>query len=369
MTITALVFDLGGVVFDFSFDKTFDAWAAMTGRTADDFKTRFEFSGSFEKFERNDISQQQFIEDISQQLNYDFDESTFEKGWNSIYMNTFGGIDNLLATLKENYRLVALTNTNIIHSKEWKRKYKDTLQHFEKVFSSHEIRTRKPETKAFQTVLDYLDLPAQRTIFLDDNEEYVMKAKQLGINAVWVTSYNQMIEGLKKLGIYSVPRSRLPLKIRAATNQDASKVSEVFERAFAPLASIYKPKGDVKLHYHERSKKGTRLVAEIDSKIVGTVQYESHNGHLHIMGLAVQPNFQHNGIASRLIESVCSLAPSLGHNIVRVDTVKETGNVAFFEKIGFSKVRELVATWCISDSYETVHDVIMDMTIKQENRS
>jgi glucose-1-phosphatase len=201
MIITALIFDLGGVVFDYSFDKTFDTWTILTGKSVKELKSRFKFTESFEKFERNDISPQQFIEDISKQLSYNFDESTFEKGWNSIYMNTFGDIDNLLGYLKENYRLIALTNTNLTHSKVWKIKYVDTLQNFEKIFCSHEIRTRKPETKAFQTVLDYLDVSAQQTIFFDDNKEYVRKAKQIGINAYCVSSYNQMLQVLEKLEI------------------------------------------------------------------------------------------------------------------------------------------------------------------------
>ena len=118
-------------------------------------------------------------------------------------MNSFPGIKELLIKLRSNFRLVALTNTNVIHSKIWKTKFADTLKNFEKVFSSHEIRTRKPEATSYQTVLDYLSLKPQQTLFLDDNEEYINAAKKLGINTILVSSYNEMMQRLKEFEINS----------------------------------------------------------------------------------------------------------------------------------------------------------------------
>lgn len=196
MKIEALIFDLGGVVFDYSFDKTFETWSIIMDRKADDIKEMLKFSDNFEKFERGDITPQEFIGSISKQLNYEFDGVAFETGWNEIYMDVISDIDSVLSGLKDRYRLVALTNTNQIHAKVWKGKYADTLRHFEKIFSSYEIGTRKPEAKAFQTVLDYLNLAPEQTVFLDDSPEYINRARGLGINAILVTSYDQMISDL-----------------------------------------------------------------------------------------------------------------------------------------------------------------------------
>lgn len=97
--------------------------------------------------------------------------------------------------------IVALTNTNIIHSKFWKMKYANTLQHFQKIFSSHELKERKPDTKAYQIVLDYLQVEPQRTVFLDDNIDNIKGADQLGIKTILVTSYDQMTDELRKIGL------------------------------------------------------------------------------------------------------------------------------------------------------------------------
>jgi GNAT superfamily N-acetyltransferase len=137
--------------------------------------------------------------------------------------------------------------------------------------------------------------------------------------------------------------------IRVARPDDTAVALEVFNAAFAPLRSIYRPIGEVAARQGERAKEGTRLVAEIERCIVGTVQFAVHEKHVHIIGLAVHPDFQGIGVARCLIKWVVARTPGLGHNIVAVDTIKETGNVAFFEKIGFHVVHENVATWCESD--------------------
>jgi len=197
----AIIFDLGKVVFDLSFDRTFQFWANASGKQFDDIKNKFQFDDIFDKFEKDEIASGQFRTEISQRLNLKLSDQEFDKGWCDLYLETYSGIDNLLEELKQNYKIVALTNTNIIHSKVWKMKYADTLRHFQKVFSSHELKERKPDTKAYQIVLDYLRVEPQQVVFLDDNIDNIKGAGQLGIKTILVTSYKQMTEELKANGL------------------------------------------------------------------------------------------------------------------------------------------------------------------------
>ncbi|MEO8151028.1 MAG: HAD family phosphatase [Bacteroidia bacterium] len=196
-----IIFDLGKVVFDLSFDRTFQFWATASGNHFDDIKSKFHFDEFFDKFERSEISPEQFRTEISQRLSLKLIDEDFDKGWCDLYLDTYNGIDKLLTNLKRNHKLVALTNTNIIHDRVWKVKYADTLRHFEKIFCSHEIKTIKPEKKAYQIVLDYLQLKPQQAIFLDDNIDNIKAAAELGISTIWVTSQLQMIDQLRKNGL------------------------------------------------------------------------------------------------------------------------------------------------------------------------
>ncbi len=150
----ALIFDLGKVVFDVSFDRTFQFWASASGQRFADIKSKFLFDEVSDNFERGDISAEEFRTVVSKRLDIALPDEDFDKGWCDIYLDTYNGIEILLADLKRHYKLVALTNTNIIHDKVWRVKYADTLEYFEKIFSSPELKTRKPEKKAYQIVLD-----------------------------------------------------------------------------------------------------------------------------------------------------------------------------------------------------------------------
>ena len=156
---------------------------------------------------------------------------------------------------------------------------------------------------------------------------------------------------------------RIQVEIREATEADRSEVVAVFENAFEIHRDVYRPVGGAAELQDERFEEGTRLVALVDGQIVGTIQCANHSGHLHLIGFAVRPEFQRMGIGRRLIEEAMRLAPEMGHGLVVLETIRETGNVGIFEKMGFEVVGEKVADWCESERYEKVHDVRMERRV------
>ena len=107
----------------------------------------------------------------------------------------------MIPALRQHYRVVALSNTNEMHVKRFMELYRNLFDLFEKVFFSHEIRYHKPESGAFRVVLDYLAMQPDETIFLDDQQEFVDAASELGITAIRVESFDQMVSDMKAAGI------------------------------------------------------------------------------------------------------------------------------------------------------------------------
>lgn len=200
-TTKALIFDLGKVVFDLSFDRVFQSWASTSGRQADEIKAKFEFDDVFDRFEKDELAPEEFRALLSKRLGLTLTDQEFDAGWCALYLDTYHGIDDLLASLAQRYQLVALTNTNSIHSPVWQAKYASTLGHFRRVFSSHELKARKPDAAAYQLVLDYLQVPPQQAVFLDDNANNIAGADRLGLQTILVTSYEQMTAELQALGL------------------------------------------------------------------------------------------------------------------------------------------------------------------------
>lgn len=199
MNYRALIFDLGNVVFNVAFDNIYQHWAKHSGVPFEKIKNYFRKDINFDLLERGDLSEAEYRSITKKNLGMNLSDKIFDEGLTALYLDECEGINPLLKSLKKNYRVIALSNTNSIHKKVWGKKYEDTMNLFEKIFCSHEINTRKPELKPYLIALDYLKLPAEEVIFLDDKEENIEPAKQLGIKTITVTSPEQMRNQLSKL--------------------------------------------------------------------------------------------------------------------------------------------------------------------------
>jgi putative hydrolase of the HAD superfamily len=197
----ALIFDLGNVVFNISFDKMFDCWAKVGGCEISRIKERFEFDEMYYQFEKGEIEPDVYRKYLLEKLGLQLSDTEFDNGWNELCLDLVPGIEHLLQSMRQSFRLISLTNTNEIHTQKWRAKYASVLSNFERIFCSHEIHARKPEKEAYEFVLGYLKEEPPSVLFLDDKEENVVDAIECGMKGIIVNSTKQVIEDLNKLGI------------------------------------------------------------------------------------------------------------------------------------------------------------------------
>lgn len=201
--IRALIFDLGKVVFDFSFDAALTSWAQAAGLHVDELSARLVWDGSYERYERGEIDLKQVHRRFTGMISAAIDYERFESAWLGVFGAEIPGIRSLLRRLQPDYRLTALSNTNADHARVWRRLYPEALSCFEKVFASHEITARKPEARAYEAVLDYLGLPAGQTLFIDDMADNIAAADRLGLKVVLFENCAQLEVELRRLGIFN----------------------------------------------------------------------------------------------------------------------------------------------------------------------
>ena len=198
----AIIFDLGNVVFHCNQESALNCWSEISGLNKEELKRKLNLDDEIHAdFEKSVVSADRFRKHISKQIGYNLSIGEFEQGWNAIYENLVDDVHEFLTQLREQNRIIGLTNTNVTHAKIWKEKYKDTLSLFEKVFASHEIGFRKPEPDAYHVCLDYLEMMPGEVIFLDDNIKNVEAARKVGIKSILVKSFDQMTEDLKQFRI------------------------------------------------------------------------------------------------------------------------------------------------------------------------
>ena len=78
---------------------------------------------------------------------------------------------------------------------------------------------------------------------------------------------------------------------------------------------------------------------------------------IRIIGLGVLAGFRRAGVARALVDSLADLASTLGLKGLVARTVRETGNVAVFERLGFRAVSEGPDEYSESDVYPELSDV------------
>lgn len=199
--IKNVIFDLGGVIIDLDFQETLSHFSTLSGLSTEEVKDRTQGLMLFKEYEKGLISSADFRDQVRKVLKFEANDARIDEAWNSL----LGGMPKerlqLLQRLKLSYRTFALSNTNEIHVKQFSTIVSKSLGSiqsfidlFERVYFSHEMKMRKPESEIYQTVLETENLPPHCTLFIDDNWENIQSAQALGIQTHHLRDANTLIQ-------------------------------------------------------------------------------------------------------------------------------------------------------------------------------
>ncbi|MGF1512924.1 MAG: HAD family hydrolase [Elainellaceae cyanobacterium] len=192
-SIDAVIFDLGGVILNISYQKTLVAFSALSGRDAASLYTQHRQADLFDAYEMGQITSQDFRQGLRSLLGLGstVDDSTLDAAWNAMLLDLPAARLQTLAQLSERFRLFLLSNTNEIHKAAFEHHVKETLgsssalaDRFEAVYYSHLVGDRKPHPSLFQRVIDEQALTPSRTLFVDDTAGHLQGAQAVGLRTV-----------------------------------------------------------------------------------------------------------------------------------------------------------------------------------------
>ena len=208
-TPVAVIFDLGGVLVDYDFRRSFIATAHLTGLTPDEVRTRlFGNGGDFANydggrpivdFECGRLSAPEFHVLTQKALQCSFSFDVFCDLWNCIFTNEIQPtVDAARALRARGLKVGVLSNTNPIHF-EFLRGRMPLLTELEHVFASHELGCRKPDPEIFARVLARMAVAPARTVFVDDLVENIRAAQAAGLQVIHATDADAVQRGLRDL--------------------------------------------------------------------------------------------------------------------------------------------------------------------------
>ncbi len=195
----AIIFDLGKVLVHFDFQLGYRALEGLCPYTAAEIRRRLAATGLVERFETGLIEPRDFVRRISEVLDLTVDYVEFCRIWSCIFRQTLVP-DSMLEGLAARYRLLMLSNTNVIHIQAIRENY-PLLRHFHGLILSYEVKAMKPEPAIFQAALAIAGCRPVECFYTDDIAEYVAAARRLGIDAVQFESCEQLQREMAARGI------------------------------------------------------------------------------------------------------------------------------------------------------------------------
>ena len=199
--IKTIIFDIGNVILYFTNDIYREKIAKLAGKTTEEIKKIINIdSDIIKRFESGEISGQQFYEELSLICGIYVPYQELKTIYSKDKYSRVEGTKELIEKLKTNYKVSILSNTS-----EWDWDYviqaAPEILTFETITTSFGAKAMKPKKVIFDDALTKLNLKAEECVFIDDIEEYVEAAKELGFNAFQFTNAKQLEEDLRGIGV------------------------------------------------------------------------------------------------------------------------------------------------------------------------
>lgn len=196
------IFDLGGVILNLSVENTLSGFATLASKSLEEIQAFSESAEEFKLFEKGKLSDVEFRSFLNRWLQTNVSDYELDVAWNAMLGEVPLSRLNTLMRLREKRKIFLLSNTNIIHQRAFQAMKVSTLKHldlslyFDKVYFSHEVGMRKPDTDVFLHILNDRSLVAADTIFIDDTIANIDTAARLGLGTYHVTNADEFFKEL-----------------------------------------------------------------------------------------------------------------------------------------------------------------------------
>ena len=198
--IKTIIFDLGNVIINVDNAKLFKELAAKSSKTASYTEKWFENSSCRKGFGNGKLTARQFYDKTAQELNLKINFNEFSKIWCDIFtLNE--DVEKLIRDLKGKYRLLLLSNTDILHFDYIKNKYK-IIDIFDDYVLSYKVGYSKPNPLIFLSALKKAKALPFNCAYIDDIPEFVYVARLMGIRAFQYKNFGKLANDLKRVKVY-----------------------------------------------------------------------------------------------------------------------------------------------------------------------
>ena len=197
--IRVLLFDLGGVLVEFTGPSTLLRW--LGGRlTPEQVWPLWLGSPVVRDFERGLVEPHVFADRLIADLALPVDRRQFLDDFATWARGPYAGAVELIARVPASYVRATLSNTNAVHWPRITGEMKLSAL-FDRHFPSHLTGKLKPDPEVFAHVAETLDCQPSSILFLDDQPLNVEAARAAGLRAVQASGVREAESALVAAGV------------------------------------------------------------------------------------------------------------------------------------------------------------------------
>jgi len=207
--VANILFDFGNVIIDIDSAGAFDRIAAFRSEEVEEEVYRTKIIDLAERLEVASISSDYFIRGVLSLATPEIKYTDVLDAWNSMLVGIPKYRFGMLDSLRQNFNLLMLSNTNQLHI-AWVQEHLESIhgiddfetRFFHDVYYSHIIKARKPDAGAFHHVIEQSLITPEKTLFIDDVQENLDTAASMGFQVMLSPPEEEIAETLKILGYY-----------------------------------------------------------------------------------------------------------------------------------------------------------------------
>ncbi len=189
--IENILFDLGGVLLTIDMKKTTEAFTRLGWKEAGMQNISNGGYPVFENLETGKDDVVQFRNNIRKVLPGKISDEEIDQAWNAMLVDFPADILKYVESLKPRFKLYLLSNTNELHVKRFTEIFHAKFGYnfdnlFVKAYYSNEIGFRKPDSRAYTSVLNDASLQPEDTLFVDDLKLNTEAAEKLGFKVLHI---------------------------------------------------------------------------------------------------------------------------------------------------------------------------------------
>ncbi len=189
MTDTTFIFDIGNVLLNFSFLPLQERMATNANCSVAHIDDQF-FNKAHIDVEIGKIDVETYFDQFCKTTGLTWTREEWITQWGSIFRpNTFG--QGLFKTLEgEGHSVALLSNLGPHHTECIEQRFPCFFDIHTPAFLSYELGFHKPDPNIYHATCKGLSKPPEECLFIDDMEENVIGAKDIGMHGMQLTPDN-----------------------------------------------------------------------------------------------------------------------------------------------------------------------------------